>query len=818
MSESNILRFGVGVDLSELTTNTNRASSQIENFANSNQKRLDEFGKKATELGDKFKVLSGVLTAFGGVALFNFGQIDKSLREVNSLFGLTGDAAEKNFGDLVKISKEASNEVGILQQDISKGLYDAISAGVPKENAFDFIITASKASIGGVTDLKTSVDGLTTIINAYGKDFSEVGAVADSVFAAIQGGKTTFEELASSIFNIAPAAAAAKVSMEEVNAGIATLTASGTPTSVATTQIRAALVGLQRPSEELDSIFKKLGFNNAQLAIESKGLKFALDAVKDASGGNNGALQELLGSVEAVAAVNVLAGTSSEKFSQELERQANAAGAAENAYLELEKSFPRQLERLKVQFANIAVEVGQRLAPLVSALASGLSLLSDAWNNLDESTKDIIVVIGLAVAAFAPLALIVGKLIALAPALGAAWATITGPIGLIVAGVVAFTVAVVKNWDTVKQWAEDVANYFILLYNESLLFRAGIELIVLSFKNIFSVGKFVFTSLAEIIIMSFNHIFIAIKSVGDLLLGILTFDKQRIKDAISNGFTDAFDNVKKSLKKLGDNAVTLFEDVSSNATDAFNNIMKNKIEPIVLTINKDKLAQEANEAGEIIQSGLSGGGRARVQGVGSIQGAGFANIDTSPQAKMGEILQQADTSMLDFYMMIENFSRDVEGLVAGSIADTFTSLGESIGEAMANGGNVFSAIGKSLLQSVAKFVGDMGKLLVQYGTMAVLKGKLDIAIATGGATAVGAGLAAIAAGVALTAISSAIGSRASGGLSGGSVGTNSTQQPQSSVSSSTFMSENKPEVVFRISGQDLIGVLRRVQNNENRLG
>ena len=806
----NILSFGVGVDLRRFNENLNQARNGIDSFARDGQSRLDAFGERASKIGENFSVLSASLVAFGGVAIYQFGQIDKSLREVNSLFGLTGEAAEKNFSELVAISKEASNEVGILQQDISKGLYDAISAGVPKENAFDFIVTASKASIGGVTDLKTSVDGLTTIINAYGKDFSEVGAVSDSVFAAIQGGKTTFAELSQSMFQVAPAAAAAKVSMEEVNAAIATLTASGTPTSVATTQIRAALVGLQRPSKELDSIFQKLGFNNAQLAIESKGLKFALDAVKDASGGNNGALQELLGSVEAVAAVNVLAGTSSAKFTSELERQANAAGSAENAYLELEKSFPRQLERLKVQFANIAVEVGQRLAPLVGALASGLQFLSDGWNSLSDSTKDVIVTFGVLVAAIAPIALLISKLIALAPAMGAAWALITGPIGLIVAGVVAMTVAIVKNWDTVKQWAQDLANYFIDLYNESLIFRLQIEAIALTFKTMAKVVIFTLETIWGAIKTFIKNFIEAFKAVGGIIKGVLTFDWELIKRSSAEGMKSILSNSLKYSAKVTEDFKNMFKSIGEDADKHLKQGMEGKLARVNLGVNA--VIEQITDP-----QGLTG--RKQTKGVGTFEtaDANINNID--PKAKLDQTMREADTSMLDFYQMIENFSTDVEALVGGSIADTFTALGQSIGEAMANGGNVFQAIGQTLLKSVAKFVGDMGKLLVQYGTMAVLKGKLDVAIATGGVAAVGAGLAAIAAGVALTAISAAIGSRASGGIGGGgAVGTNSTTQPTSSTSSSTFMSENKPEVTFRISGQDLVGVLRRVQNNENRLG
>ena len=815
----NILNFGIGVDLSGLTRNTNEASSLITNFTNSNEEKLKKFGEKATEIGEKFQGLSVVLAGFATVSIYQFGQIDKSLREVNSLFGLTGDAAEKNFGELVNISKEASKEVGILQQDISKGLYDAISAGVPKDNAFDFIVTAGKAAIGGVTDLSTSVDGLTTVINAYGKDFSEVGAVADSIFATVQGGKTTFAELSASLFNIAPAAAAAKVSMEEVNASIATLTASGTPTSVATTQIRAALTGLQRPSAEMDRIFQNLGFQNAQLAIESRGLKFALEAVKEASQGNNGELQTLLGSVEAVAAVNVLAGTGSEKFTAELERQANAAGSASLAYDELNKSFPRQLERLKVQFSNISIEIGQRLAPLVGMLASGLGALGSLWDKLDESTKDIVVTFGILLAAIAPIALIIGKLIALAPALASAWAVITGPIGLVVAGVVALTVAVVKNWSTVRQWAEDIANYFVELYNKSIVFRAGIELTILSLKNIFNIGKFVFSTLTEVVSLAVKNMATALKGLGGIIEGVFTFDYQKIKDSFNQVFREGFGNIKTAFKNIGKDAVETFENIGKDASVAFDRIMGNTLEKVSFEPIKDKIKEAVSDGvTEGLAQGVGGGGnRAKTQGVGSVQGAGFT--DTGINAQIPEIVKQAETGFLQYYEMLQQFEQDVNNLVMGSVVDTFSSLGDAIGDALANGGNVFQAIGQSLLASMGKFISEMGGLLVQYGTMAVLKGKLDLAIATGGPVAIGAGIAAIAAGIALKAIGSAIASKAQGGFGGGgAVGSSSVNTPQSNISSNTFTGSSDNEVVFRISGSDLVGVLNRNNNQNARLG
>ena len=396
------------------------------------ESKFGKLGQKLTDVGSSLSLsITAPLTAMGAVAVNEFSTVEKGLREINSLFGLTGEEAEKNFGMLTKVAEEASKELGILQSDVVPAMYNAISAGVPKENIFEFIKVAGKAAIGGVTDLNTAVDGLTSIINAFGLSMTEAEAVADSMFAAVQGGKTTFSELSDSIFNIAPAAAAAGVSFQEVNAAIATLTAGGTPTAVATTQIRAALTGLQRPSKELDAIFQQLGFKTAQLAIEKKGLGFALDAVKKASNGSNGELQTLLGSTEAVAAANVLAGTGAQKFNDELERQANSAGAAAQAAAEIDKSFGRELERTKVAASNLGIAIGGTLAPALSSLNGLLEKVISFFANLSPTAQTVVVAFAAFAAAVGPILLGIGSFISLIPTLTAGLATLKVALGAI---------------------------------------------------------------------------------------------------------------------------------------------------------------------------------------------------------------------------------------------------------------------------------------------------------------------------------------------------------------------------------------------------
>lgn len=185
---------------------------------------------------------------------------------------------------------------------------------------------------------------------------------------------------------------------------------------------------------------------------------------------------------------------------------------------------------------------------------------------------------------------------------------------------------------------------------------------------------------------------------------------------------------------------------------------------------------------------------------------------------MGNIANVFDSSGVRMLEALQQLNSDMNNLITTSIADTFGQLGTTIGEALASGTNVFSAIGNTLLQSLGKFLSDMGGLLIQYGTLAVVKGNLDLAIATGGPAAIVAGIAAIGVGIALKAVGGAIGAKAKGGASN-SVSTGaSVSSPTSSTGSSGGSSFAGGTVVFEISGQSLIGVLSNTLDKNKRLG
>jgi hypothetical protein len=203
--------------------------------------------------------------------------------------------------------------------------------------------------------------------------------------------------------------------------------------------------------------------------------------------------------------------------------------------------------------------------------------------------------------------------------------------------------------------------------------------------------------------------------------------------------------------------------------------------------------------------------------------AGLAKIESEPlpvRIPVKPLLQLTDAeNQLNYLkLLLVEFDAEANELIGNSIANTFGNLGDAIGGALANGGNVLKAVGQSLLSSLGGFLSDMGGLLIKYGTLAVLKGKLDLAILSGGPVSIAAGVAAIAVGVALKAAGGAIGNAARGGGGSRSVsGGNSVSSPTSSTSSSGS-GFSGGTVVFEISGQSLIGVLSNTLDKNRRLG
>lgn len=198
----------------------------------------------------------------------------------------------------------------------------------------------------------------------------------------------------------------------------------------------------------------------------------------------------------------------------------------------------------------------------------------------------------------------------------------------------------------------------------------------------------------------------------------------------------------------------------------------------------------------------------------------FGNkIKTLPgimQTTLPQIANVIDLETAKMLIALQDFNNRASDIISGALADTFGGIGSAIGDALANGTDIFGAIGATLLDSLGSLLVQMGKMAIQVGV-----GLLAIKVALKSlnpAVAIGAGVALVALGSFFSSkskgLSNSIGGGGSANNSSGSGANNS------SFTSSGFSSrgDGGGTVVFEIAGQKLIGVLSNTLNGNRRLG
>lgn len=341
------------------------------------------FGKvAATGMAVAAAAMTAAVIKFSVEALQAFAEFEKGMNEVYTL--LPG-ISKRQMGQLEADVLSLSREMGVLTTDMVPALYQAVSAGVPKDNVIDFMRVASKAAIAGVTTLETAVDGLTSVMNAYGKENMSVEKAADIFFTTIRLGKTNFEQLAASLYNVTPVAAAVGVSFADVGAAIAALTAQGVPTAQATTQIRSALLSLTAPSKKARGIAQMLGLDFEKLAeimAQPGGLKTAMELVIKATGGQMDKLKGLMGRIEGVNGLVALSKNEFQSFGDAIIAQGNSLGAYEEAFKTMNQGLSREWDLFKAGLKATMIEAGAALAPIAQEFVPLVKILVKAFQDV----------------------------------------------------------------------------------------------------------------------------------------------------------------------------------------------------------------------------------------------------------------------------------------------------------------------------------------------------------------------------------------------------------------------------------------------------
>jgi TP901 family phage tail tape measure protein len=336
--------------------------AKLSGAVNDTQKKI---AKQAKLLG---AAVGAAAIGIGVAGTMAFVDFERSMNEVFTLVpGTSQDALDAMTNNVKKFSKE----FGVLPEKIVPALYQALSAGVPQDNVFAFLETAQKAAKGGVTDLTTAVNGISSVVNAYGADIINATQASDLMFTAVRMGKTTFEEMSNALFNVNPIAAALGVKFGDVTAAMSAMTAQGIPTNVATTQLRQLFVELSKEGTKTSDVFEKIsGKSFKDFVAEGGNTQQALLLLEEYAKKTGVGVNDLFGSVEAGSAALALTGKGTETFSKNLDAMGNSAGATEGAFQQMDQGLGPLIDKFKAWAAVLLIDIGTKVAPVIENIVN----------------------------------------------------------------------------------------------------------------------------------------------------------------------------------------------------------------------------------------------------------------------------------------------------------------------------------------------------------------------------------------------------------------------------------------------------------------
>jgi len=340
------------------------------------------------------------------------------------------------------------------------------------------IIAAAEAS---GEDLALAADTVATALNVFSLEAGESSRVADVLATSANESAAGIDDLAYVLRYAGSPAAALGISLEELAAAAGILTNAGLDGSNAGTSLRASLLALNNPAKAQYEIMEDLGFSVQDASGNAKSLSQIVGELGKSLEGETEAqkvatLGKLVGT-EAVSGFLALMKAGPTEIDKMSDALRNSGGASAEAAAKMKAGIGGALENLSGAFESLTITIGDQLVPYVQAAAIALAGLAERFTNLSDGTKKFLVVgtaiVGIFTAIVAAIGItlaIVGSAItgltAIAGAMGiaggaagllsAAFAVLTGPIGLTIAAIVGIIAILVLAYNKIDWFREGV--------------------------------------------------------------------------------------------------------------------------------------------------------------------------------------------------------------------------------------------------------------------------------------------------------------------------------------------------------------------------
>lgn len=391
--------------MEEQAESADRAAREIDEYGEQAEESGERAGQAAMDLGDAL-VAAGIAVALGQIwdaynacdeAADNF---ETAMAKVSTIADTQAKSLDTIQGEIQNLSKET----GVAVADLSESVYSAISASVDTADAVDFVAQANALAVGGFTSTTTAVDILTTALNAYGLEASETQNIADMLINTQNLGKTTVDELASSMGKVIPTAKSLGVNLDVLCGSYAVMTSNGIATAETTTYLNSMLNELGKNGTSAANALaagteeiKAGGLTMAEAMESGMSLTDVLSILDEQARKSGTSISNMFGSAEAGKAANVLWGNA-QKVDKAIEQMGNSAGAANKAFEQMASTGEYVDQKFQNSLDNLKIAIGNAQPSLDGLMEKGTEIINKLTEFVENNPEVVQAIEGAAVA------------------------------------------------------------------------------------------------------------------------------------------------------------------------------------------------------------------------------------------------------------------------------------------------------------------------------------------------------------------------------------------------------------------------------------